>query len=156
MNEEGSPLIKSPMSVFWRDGGIFISSTLKTLSTVANMFSILAFNSFIRSCAVRKAVFNTKVATTRGCETWHLTCSHFQTFFLKLLNEECQSALSHLPAQPLFNLGISCVSSPPRRHLVVLSLQTSVCKGKNSSSSSSSSSSLVLMAVGYKHAPVSG
>ena len=52
--KDGSPLIKSPMSVFWRERGIFISSTLKTLSIVANVFSSLASSSFRRSCAAKE------------------------------------------------------------------------------------------------------
>lgn len=126
MNEEGSPLIKSPMSVFWREGGIFISSTLKTLSTVDSMLSILASSSFIRSCAVRgtfSSYYGQVSGGWRGCESWGLTRSHVQTFFLKLLDEESQSALSHLPTQLLFTVGNSCVSTPLRRHLLPLSSQ---------------------------------
>lgn len=41
--------MRSPILEFCRDGGIFISSTLNTLSMVANTFSILASSSFMRS-----------------------------------------------------------------------------------------------------------
>lgn len=60
-----------------------------------------------------------------------LTCSHVQTFFLELLDEKSQSVLSHLPAQPFFSLGNSCLCVPLHRHLFVLSSLRSSARVEN-------------------------
>ena len=106
------------MSALCRDGGIFITSTLNTLSMVANVFSILASRSFIRSCAVRGTCSG---IVRTGEDSDVCGCGRSLTFFLKLLDEQRQPALSHLPAQLLPTRGSACVSRPPQRHLVVLS-----------------------------------
>lgn len=106
------------MSALCRDGGIFITSTLNTLSIVANVFSILASRSFIRSCAVRGTCSG---IVRTGEDSDVCRCGRSLTFFLKLLDEERQPALPHLPAQLLLTRGSPCVSRPPQRHRVVLS-----------------------------------
>lgn len=109
----GSPLIRSPMRVFWREGGIFRSSTLNTRSTVDSTFSSLASSSFMRSWAVGHA----SPHVTSECDSRLVPgLTLFHTFFLKLLDEQRQSAPSHLPTQLLFGLGHTRRSHPLPRH----------------------------------------
>ena len=121
MEAEGSPLIRSPMSALCRDGGIFITSTLNTLSIVANVFSILASRSFIRSCAVRGTCSGVvRTGEDRWEDVW---CSvapwpSFSTCWMKSTSRLCRisrPSCSLLGAVPAFLVRLSGIlsSCPP-------------------------------------------
>lgn len=112
------------MRAFRREGGIFINSTLKTLSTVANMLSILRSISFMCSCAVRRTGRSVRVVFRKDDKRVELR----QTFFFKLLNEKRQPALSQLLAQLLLGAAaLSRVFRASRRHLLALLSPSQKC-----------------------------
>lgn len=85
------PFIRSFISVVWNDCGIFISSILKTRSTVASNLFRLASISFIRSWAVPVKVKEWVRLYIHKQERACTDCNTWLTFLLKLLYKQLLS-----------------------------------------------------------------
>lgn len=85
------PFIRSFISVVWNDCGIFISSILKTRSTVASNLFRLASISFIRSWAVPVQVKEWVRLYIHKQERACTDCNTWLTFLLKLLYKQLLS-----------------------------------------------------------------